>query len=74
MWHCLGIPPLLEKNSSIVFVNFCIFIASNIKWNATVFNYFERIHVENKKNPKYSLKWKYKLPSNEGLVKKIHRI
>ena len=74
MCHCLGIPPLLEKNSSMIFVNFCIFIASNIKWNATLFNYFERIHVENQKNPNYSFKWKYKLPSNEGLVKKIHRI
>ena len=70
----LGIPPLLEKSSSMIFVNFYAFIASKLSKNALIFHYFERLHVENQKNPKYIFKSKYKLPSNEGLVTKIHRI
>ena len=56
MWDRLGIPPLLEKNSSMIFVNFCAFIGSKLSKNAMTFHYFERLHVENQRNHKYILK------------------
>ena len=46
----LGIPPPLEKNSSMIFVNFRAFIASKLSKDDMILYYFERLHVENQRN------------------------